>query len=99
MDAKYSTSGTDTWIVDVMEDDSVMASAEADSEEEAMALARANASAFYGSRAAMFEYTVYPPPPGQEDGVGGHRRQYSVFRGLHSRRSHADRKRHLAGTE
>jgi hypothetical protein len=63
MNAKYSTSGSDTWIVDVMENDSVMTSAEAESEEEAMAIARTAASAFYGSRAAMFEYTVYPPSP------------------------------------
>jgi hypothetical protein len=63
MNAKYSTSGCDTWIVDVMENDSVMTSAEAASEEEAMAIARTAASAFYGSRAAMFEYAVYPPSP------------------------------------
>ena len=63
MNAKYSTSGSDTWIVDVMESDSVMKSAEAESEEEAVAIARTTASAFYGSRAAMFEYAVYPPSP------------------------------------
>jgi hypothetical protein len=63
MNAKYSTSGGDTWIVDVMENNSVMTSAEAESEEEAMAIARATASAFYGSRAAMFEFAVYPPSP------------------------------------
>ena len=63
MNAKYSTSGSDTWIVDVMENDSVMTSAEAESEEEAMAIARTTASAFYGSRGAMFEYAVYPPSP------------------------------------
>ena len=63
MNAKYSTSGGDTWIVDVMENDSVITSAEAESEEEAMAIARTTATAFYGSRAAMFEYTVYPPSP------------------------------------
>jgi hypothetical protein len=63
MNAKYSTSGSDTWIVDVMENDSVMTSAEAESEEEAMDIARTTASAFYGSRAAMFEYAVYPPSP------------------------------------
>jgi hypothetical protein len=63
MSAKYSTSGSDTWIVDVMENDSVMTSAEAESEEEAMAIARTTASTFYGSRAAMFEYAVYPPSP------------------------------------
>jgi len=40
MNAKYSTSGSDTWIVDVMENDSVMTSAEAESQEEAMAIAR-----------------------------------------------------------
>jgi hypothetical protein len=60
MSAKYSTSGSDTWIVDVMENDSVMTSAEAESEEEAMTIARTAASAFYGSRTAMFEYAVYP---------------------------------------
>jgi hypothetical protein len=64
MNAKYSTSGSDTWIVDVMENDSVMTSAEAESEEKAMAIARTTANAFYGSRAAMFEYAVYPPSPG-----------------------------------
>jgi hypothetical protein len=63
MNAKYSTSGSDTWIVDVMDNDTVITSAEADSEENAMAMARTNASAFYGSRAAMFEYAVYPPSP------------------------------------
>ena len=61
MNAKYSTSGSDTWIVDVMDNDRVITSAEADSEENAMAMARTSASAFYGSRAAMFEYAVYPP--------------------------------------
>jgi hypothetical protein len=63
MNAKYSTSGSDTWIVDVMDNDRVITSAEADSEENAMAMARTSASAFYGSRAAMFEYAIYPPPP------------------------------------
>jgi hypothetical protein len=63
MNAKYSTSGSDTWIVDVMDNDTVITSAEADSEENAMAMARTSASAFYGSRAAMFEYAVYPPSP------------------------------------
>jgi hypothetical protein len=63
MNAKYSTSGSDTWIVDVMDNDIVITSAEADSEENAMAMARAGASAFYGSRAAMFEYAIYPPSP------------------------------------
>jgi hypothetical protein len=61
MNAKYSTSGSDTWIVDVMDNDTVITSAEADSEENAMAMARTRASAFYGSRAVMFEYAVYPP--------------------------------------
>jgi len=63
MNAKYSTSGSDTWIVDVMDNDTVITSAEADSEENAMAMARTSASTFYGSRAAMFEYAVYPPSP------------------------------------
>ena len=63
MNAKYSTSGSDTWIVDVMDNDTVITSAEADSEENAMAMARTRASAFYGSRAVMFEYAVYPPSP------------------------------------
>jgi hypothetical protein len=63
MNAKYSTSGSGTWIVDVMDNDNVITSAEADSEENAMAMARMRASAFYGSRAVMFEYTVYPPQP------------------------------------
>jgi hypothetical protein len=63
MSAKYNTSGSDTWIVDVMENDSVMTSAEAELEEDAMAIARTTASAFYGTRAAMFEYAVYPPLP------------------------------------
>jgi hypothetical protein len=63
MNAKYSTSGSDTWIVDVMDNDRVITSAESDSEESAMAMARTSASAFYGSRAAMFEYAVYPPSP------------------------------------
>ena len=62
MNAKYSTSCSETWIVDVMDNDKVITSAEADSEENAMAMARTSASAFYGSRAAMFEYAVYPPP-------------------------------------
>jgi hypothetical protein len=62
MNAKYSTSGSQTWIVDVMDNDTVITSAEADSEENAMAMARTSVSAFYGSRAAMFEYAVYPPP-------------------------------------
>jgi hypothetical protein len=62
MNAKYSTSGGDTWIVDVMDNDTVVTSAEADSEENAMAMARTSAGVFYGSRAATFEYTVYPPP-------------------------------------
>jgi hypothetical protein len=53
----------DTWIVDVMDNDTVITSAEADSEENAMAMARTSASTFYGSRAAMFEYVVYPPSP------------------------------------
>src|SRR6202011_2857363 len=61
MNAKYSTSGRDTWIADVMDNDTVITSAEADSEEEAMAMARTSDSAFCGSRAAMFEYAVYPP--------------------------------------
>jgi hypothetical protein len=56
MNAKYSTSGSDTWIVDVMDNDTVVTSAEADSEENTMAMARTSASAFYGSRAAMFDY-------------------------------------------
>ena len=63
MNAKYSTSGSDTWIVDVMDNDTVITSAEADSEENAMAMARTRASAFYGSKAVMFEYAVYPPSP------------------------------------
>jgi hypothetical protein len=63
MSAKYNTSGSDTWIVDVMENDSVMTSVEAESEEKAIAIARTTANAFYGSRAAMFEYAVYPPSP------------------------------------
>jgi hypothetical protein len=63
MNAKCSTSGSDTWIVDVMDNDTVITSAEADSEENAMAMARTSASAFYGSRAAIFDYTVYPPSP------------------------------------
>jgi hypothetical protein len=63
MNAKYSTSGSDTWIVDVMDNDTVVTSAEADSEENTMAMARPSASAFYGSRAAMFDYVVYPPSP------------------------------------
>jgi hypothetical protein len=62
MNTKYSTSGNNTWIVDVMDNDTVITSAEADSEENAMAMARTSVSAFYGSRAAMFEYAVYPPP-------------------------------------
>jgi hypothetical protein len=28
-----------------------------------MAMARTSARAFYGSKAAMFEYAVYPPSP------------------------------------
>ena len=64
MNAKYNTSDNDTWIVDVMENDSVLTSAEGESEEEPMAIARTTASAFYGSRATMFEYAVYPPSPG-----------------------------------
>jgi hypothetical protein len=63
MNAKYRTSGSDTWIVDVMDNDTVITSAEADSQENAMAMARTSARAFYGSRAAMFEYAVYPPSP------------------------------------
>jgi hypothetical protein len=63
MNAKYSTSGSDMWIIDVMDNDTVITSAEADSEENAMAMARTRASAFYGSRAVMFEYAVYPPFP------------------------------------
>jgi hypothetical protein len=51
-----------------MENDSVLTSAEAESEEEAMAIARTTASAFYGSKAAMFEYAVYPPSPEPGDG-------------------------------
>ncbi|MEA2257463.1 MAG: hypothetical protein QOJ51_288 [Acidobacteriaceae bacterium] len=46
-----------------MDNDTVITSAEADSEENAMAMARMRARDFYGSRAAMFEYAVYPPPP------------------------------------
>jgi hypothetical protein len=63
MNAKYSTSGSDTWIVDVLDNDTVITSAEADSEENAMAMARTSAHAFYGSRAAMFKFAVYPPSP------------------------------------
>jgi hypothetical protein len=63
MNAKYSTSGSDTWIIDVMDNDTVITSAEADSEENAMAMARTSAHAFYGSRAAMFKYAVDPPSP------------------------------------
>jgi hypothetical protein len=63
MNGKYNTSGSKTWIVDVMDNDTVITSAEADSEENAMAMARARASAFYGSRAATFECAVYPPSP------------------------------------
>ena len=63
MSAKYSTSGSETWIVDGMDNDKVITSAEADSEENAMAMARTSATTFYGSRAAMFEYAVYPPSP------------------------------------
>jgi len=63
MHAKYSTSCSETWIVDVMDNDTVITSAEADSEENAMAMARTSASASYGSRAAMFEYAIYPPSP------------------------------------
>jgi hypothetical protein len=63
MNAKYSTSGSNTWIVDVMDNDTVITSAEADSEENAMAMARTSATTFYGSRTAMFEYAVYPPSP------------------------------------
>jgi hypothetical protein len=59
MKAKYSTSGNVTWIVDVMDSDTLITSAEADSEEHAMAMARTSANAFYGSRAGMFEYAVY----------------------------------------
>ena len=63
MSATYSTSGSDTWIVDVMDNDTVIILAEADSEENAMAMARTSAHASYGSRAVMFEYAVYPPSP------------------------------------
>jgi hypothetical protein len=63
MNAKYSTSGSKTWMVDVMDKDTVITSAEADSEENAMTMARRSASAFYGCRAAMFQYAVYPPCP------------------------------------
>jgi hypothetical protein len=63
MNAKYSTSVSDTWIVDVLDNDTVITSAEADSEENAMAMARTSTHAFYGSRAAMFEYAVYSPSP------------------------------------
>ena len=45
MNAKYSTSGSDTWIVDVVDNDTVVTLAEADSEENAMARARTSASA------------------------------------------------------
>jgi hypothetical protein len=47
----------------IIGNDSVMTSAEAESEEKAMAIARTTANAFYGSRPAMFEYTVYPLSP------------------------------------
>jgi hypothetical protein len=63
MNPKYSTSGSKKWIVDVMDNDAVITSAEADSEESAMAMAGTSASAFYGNRAAMFEYAVNPPSP------------------------------------
>lgn len=63
MNGKYNTSGSKTWIVDVMENDTVLTSAEGDSEENAMAIAGATASALYGTRAATFKYAVYPPSP------------------------------------
>jgi hypothetical protein len=44
-----------------MDNDTAVTSAEAGLEENAMAMARTSASALYGSRAATFEYVVYPP--------------------------------------
>ena len=86
MNAKYSTSGSDTWIVDVMDNDRVITSAEADSEENAMAMARTSASAFYGSRAAIFEYAVYPPSRATKSKATntagkGHRAEHSGRKG------------------
>jgi hypothetical protein len=88
MNAKYSTSGSDTRIVDVMDADTVITSAEADSEEEAMAMARRSAIAFYGSRAAMFEYAVYPPSPRTTKSKA----TTTATKGLHA--EHGERKVH-----
>jgi hypothetical protein len=78
MNAKYSTSGSDTWIVDVMDNDTVITSAEADSEENAMAMARTSAHAFYGSRRRCSNTPSIRRLPGQ----GNRKRQLRQRRGF-----------------